>query len=115
MSLILEKTLKRKATSTQSDTECPVQVKNQRISKETVIRTVNKEVKDCLNYYFDEGIISGTQYVEIQSKASINLIKRWILNKNKIQNTVKNLIIRKLAAERTRLLLIIDGQNKHIS
>lgn len=82
----MEKTLKRKATSTQSDTECPVQVKNQRISKETVIRTVNKEVKDCLNYYFDEGIIS----VEIQSKASRNLIKRWILNKNKIQNTVKN-------------------------
>lgn len=60
-------------------------------------------------------IISGTQYVEIQSKASKNLIKRWILNKNKIQNTVKNLIIRKLAAERNRLLLTIVGLNKNIS
>lgn len=111
----MDKSLKRKANSTQSDFECPIQAKNQRISKETVIRTVTKEVRDCLNYYFDEGIISGTQYVEIQSKASKNLIKRWILNKNIIQNTVKNLIIRKLAAERNRLLLTIVGLNKNIS
>lgn len=109
----MERNLKRKAT--QSNFERPVQIKNQKITKETVIRMVNKEVRDCLNYYFDEGIISGTHYVEIQSKASKNLINRWIVNKNKIQTIVKNQIIRKLAAERNRLLLIINGLNKTIS
>lgn len=107
----MDKILKRKATSTQSDFECPIQVKNRRISKETVIRTVNKEVKECVDFYFDEGIISGTQYVEIQSKSSKILIKRRVINKTKIQNIVKNLIIRKLAAERTKLMLVIDGLN----
>lgn len=109
----MEKTLKRKAT--QSDADSSIQIKTKRISIELIIRTVTKEIRDCLNYYLEEGVISGIQYVEIQSKTSKNLIKRQIVNKHKIQNSVKNLIIRKLVAERNRLSLVIEGQNKYIS
>lgn len=85
----MDKILKRKSESTQSDAKCTIKVKKQKLSKEKVIRTVSKEIRDCLDYYYYEGVISGEQYVKIQSSASTNLIKRWIVNKIKIQMTVK--------------------------
>lgn len=89
--------------STSSDNSTLVQVKTEPIRKEKVVAKVSTEVKNCLKYYYQRRIINAQQYIDIQDKASEELIRRWIVNKNVIIDTVKNMVINTIAEERDQL------------